>query len=157
MDHNLDLLKCHLHEPTKQFYDRLFELGLFPTITRPTRITQTTATLIDNIFVSEKLHQVFDSCFLLNDISNHLPSLTLLKQTKMLNKEPLEFISQNLNERRLNQIKEKLSNVDWVGNLRSQDVNQNFRILFIHLISITFMKLPYARFRFLQEISIFHD
>ena len=98
MDHNLEILKCHLHEPTKQFHDRLFELGLFPTITRPTRITQTTATLIDNIFVSGKLHQVFDSCILLHDISDHLPSLTLLKQTKMLNKEPLEFISRNLNE-----------------------------------------------------------
>ena len=129
MDHNLDLLKCHLHEPTKHFHDSLFELGLFPTITYPTRITQTTATLIDNIFVSKKLHQAFNSCILLNDISDHLPSLTLLKQTKMLNKEPLEFISRNLNERKLSQINEKLSNVDWVGNLRSQDVNQNFDCL----------------------------
>ena len=129
MDHNLDLLKCHLHEPTKQFHDRLFDLGLFPTITRPTRITQTTATLIDNIFVSEKLYQAFDSCILLNDISDHLPSQALLKQTKVLNKEPLEFTSQNLTGKRLNQINEKLSNVDWVGNLRSQDVNQNFECL----------------------------
>ena len=129
MDHNLDLLKCHLHKPTKHFQDLLFELGLFPTITRPTRITQTTATLIDNIFVSKKLHQAFNSCILLNDISDHLPSLTLLKQTKMLNKEPLEFISRNLNEKKLSQINEKLSNVDWVGTLRAQDVNQNFSCL----------------------------
>ena len=45
------------------------------------------------------------------------------------NKEPLEFISRNLNERKLNQINEKLSNVDWVGSLRSQDVKQNFECL----------------------------
>ena len=47
----------------------------------------------------------------------------------MLNKEPLEFISRNLNERKLSQINEKLSNVDWVGTLRAQDVNQNFNCL----------------------------
>ena len=98
-------------------------------MTHPTRITQTTAALIDNIFVSKKLHQASNSCFLLNDISDHLPSLTLLKQTKMLNKELLEFISRNLNERKLSQINEKLSNVDWVGNLRFHDVDQNFDCL----------------------------
>ena len=129
MDHNLDLLKCHLHEPTKQFHDSLFELGLFPTITRPTRITQTTATLIDNIFVSKKLYQAFDSCIILNDISDHLPTLALLKQTKMLNKEPLEFVSRNLNEKKISRINEKLSNVDWVGTLKAHEVNQNFNCL----------------------------
>ena len=29
-----------------------------------------------------------------------------------------------------------------------------FKFQFLHLTSITFMKLPYARFRFLQKISI---
>ena len=129
MDHNLDLLKCHLHEPTKPFHYSLFELGLFPTITRPTRITQTTATLIDNIFVSKKLYQTFDSCIILNDISDHLPMLALLKQTKMLNKEPLEFVSRNLNEKKISRINEKLLNVDWVGTLKAHEVNQNFNCL----------------------------
>ena len=35
MDHNLDLLKCHLHEPTRAFLNNLVEKGVFSTITRP--------------------------------------------------------------------------------------------------------------------------
>ena len=129
MDHNLDLLKCHLHEPTRAFLDNLVEKGVFPTITHPTRIMQTSATLIDNTFVSRKLHRSFDSGILLSDISDHLPSLVLLKQTKLLNKEPLEFTSRNLNEQKLILINEKLHDIDWNGNLTSSDVNLNFNYL----------------------------
>ena len=56
MDHNLDLLKSHLHTQTQKFLDMLLELNMLPTITRPSRIAQQSATLIDNIFVSERLH-----------------------------------------------------------------------------------------------------
>ena len=129
MDHNLDLLKCHLHEPTRIFLDNLVEKGAFPTITHPTRITQTSATLIDNTFVSRKLHLSFDSGILLTDISDHLPSLVLLEQTKFLNKDPLEFVTRNLNDHKLNLINEKLYDIDWNGNLTSSNVNSTFNFL----------------------------
>ena len=129
MDHNLDLLKCHLHEPTRAFLDNLVEKGVFLTITHPTRIMQTSVTLIDNTFVSSKLHQSFDSGILLSDISEHLPSLVLLKQAKLLNKEPLEFTSRDLNEQKLRLINEKLHDIDWNGSLTSSDVNLNFDYL----------------------------
>ena len=56
MDHNLDLLKCNVHKQTQALLDGLTDKNLLPTITRPTRITQNTAPLLDNIFVSERLH-----------------------------------------------------------------------------------------------------
>ena len=40
MDHNLNLLKVHLHQQTQNFLDILLELNMLPTITRPSRITQ---------------------------------------------------------------------------------------------------------------------
>ena len=79
MDHNLDLLKCNIHEPTRKFLDTLVEKGVLPTITHPTRITQISAMLIDNVFVSSKVHCLFDSGIILLDMSDHLPSLVLLK------------------------------------------------------------------------------
>ena len=51
MDHNLDLLKSHVHKKTQQFLNFNLDHDLFPVITRPTRITHTSATLIDNIFL----------------------------------------------------------------------------------------------------------
>ena len=55
MDHNLDLLKCAEHIMMQKFLNCLLDNDMLPTITRPTRIPQNTATLIDNIFVSSKL------------------------------------------------------------------------------------------------------
>ena len=52
-DFNIDLLKYEDHELTRTFVDTLFSLGLFPLITKPTRITDISETLIDNIFTNQ--------------------------------------------------------------------------------------------------------
>ena len=57
----------------------MIKAGLLPTITRLSRITQMSATLIDNIFISSNLYKNFDSALLLEDISDHLPVMALLK------------------------------------------------------------------------------
>ena len=54
MDHNLDLMKNHLHKNTKTFLDMMLSKDCVPTITKPSRITKSSATLIDNIFISKK-------------------------------------------------------------------------------------------------------
>ena len=51
MDHNLDLLKSSQHAPTHTFLETTYDCGLLPMITKPMRLTHTTATLIDNIIV----------------------------------------------------------------------------------------------------------
>ena len=66
-------------------------LKLWLVITRPTRITQNSATLIDNIYISNNLQCSFDSLILIEDISDHLPTVALLKQTKMSDKTPIEI------------------------------------------------------------------
>ena len=52
----MDLLKANLQKHTQTLIDDLIDKDILPTITCPTRIKQSTATLIDNIFVTEKLH-----------------------------------------------------------------------------------------------------
>ena len=81
MDHNLDLLKSDLHAPTRKLLDTLLDANMLPTITRPSRIMQHSATLIDNIFISQHLQQNFDSAIIIDDISDHLPCIILMKQT----------------------------------------------------------------------------
>ena len=48
-----------------------------PLITKPTRITKSTATLIDNIFTNNANKTGHQSGILLNDISDHLPIFTI--------------------------------------------------------------------------------
>ena len=126
MAHNLDLLKSHIHQSTQSLIDIITQKNMHPTITRPTQVTNTTATLIDNVFIDDKLFRNFDSCVLIEDISNHLPAITLLKQTKYWIKKPIEFNSRGLTDDKLRIIKHKLHRVDWMGELNSNDVTTNF-------------------------------
>ena len=139
MDHNYELLKCHLHKQTQQFLDVILYNDLLLKITRPTRITQTTASPIDNIFVTKTLHRNFDSLILLNDMSDHLPMLTLLKQTKIVDKDPIIFESHCLNDIKLGKIEHELSNINLNGHLNSEDCNVNFNI-FCDILSNTMDK-----------------
>ena len=99
MDHNLDLLKANSHSETQHFIDITLSNNILPCITRPTRITKSTATLTDNIFISQKLHRSFDSCVIINDISYHLPSMVNIHDQGNNNNEPLEFKCRSLNKK----------------------------------------------------------
>ena len=55
LDHNLDFLKSTKHTGTNDFIHSNLDMGMIPTISKPTRITKSSATLIDNIIVRENL------------------------------------------------------------------------------------------------------
>ena len=76
-DWNLDLINHHCHETTGEFLEIMYSRMFFPLITRPTRITSNTATLIDNIFTNN-LNNFSVSGLMFWDISDHLPIFTLL-------------------------------------------------------------------------------
>ena len=126
MDHNIDLLKGSCHNPTQQFITDLPDTDLLPTITRPTRIMNHSATLIDNIYVSNQLHRDFKSTIIVHDLSDHLPSLVMLKQTKLLSKEPLCFNSRCLNEQKLKEVNHRLMRKDWIGLLTGTACDDKF-------------------------------
>ena len=79
-DFNVDLLQYDKHVETNNFIDQLYSHGLQPLITRPTRITRDTKTLIDNIFTTD-LNSHKQSGILINDISDHLPVYVVTRYT----------------------------------------------------------------------------
>ena len=81
IDHNLDFIKHSMHSPTQLYLTQNLDYHMTPTITRPTRITQTSATLIDNLFISLKLQDNYKSGILINDTSDHLPCYVILLDT----------------------------------------------------------------------------
>ena len=82
-DFNLNLLNCENHKMTNEFLDIMYLVfgyyvfRFFPLITRPTRITSYTTTLIDNIFTNNLDNCIFSGLFF-TDISDHLPIFCLL-------------------------------------------------------------------------------
>ena len=52
-DYNINLLNSDTHSPTGHFLDLMYSNMLFPLLTRPTRVTAHSATLIDKIFYKQ--------------------------------------------------------------------------------------------------------
>ena len=76
-DFNIDLLKTD-NSHTRQFLNLMSSYSFLPTINCPTRITEFSATLIDNIFINDLTHK-FGSAAISSDISDHLPVLIHLQ------------------------------------------------------------------------------
>lgn len=72
-DQNMDYLKINFHFNTNKLFDLVTAYGAIPVITKPTRITNSSATLIDNIYINMELTSDYKSAILLYDISDHLP------------------------------------------------------------------------------------
>ena len=128
IDHNLDLLKTHSHSQTSEFLELNLTNDLTPCITKPTHVTHKSATLIDNIFISPKLHQDTTPFILNEDISDHLPTVALLSNQKKCIKECKTITTRDLNEANINKIKEDLNGNDWDTILMNQNCNEGFNI-----------------------------
>ena len=87
LDHNLDLLQSHQHSQTNEFLELNLKKNLLPAISKPTRITNKTATLIDNIMLSTKLQYQMESHIIIDDMSDHLPCLVTLKNQNKSSKK----------------------------------------------------------------------
>ena len=73
-DYNLDPLNCESHQYTKDFLEIMYSNSFIPLINRPTRITATTATLIDNIFTNNHQEKVNSQQGIIPyHISDHFP------------------------------------------------------------------------------------
>jgi hypothetical protein len=88
-DFNIDLLKYNTHNKTNDYIDNVFAKGFLPLILKPTRITQSTATLIDHIY-SNDIKSNSTSGIIINDLVDHF-------RTKQLeNVSSLNLILHNL-------------------------------------------------------------
>ena len=93
---NIDILKQDRHPSTKHFIDIIYSLGLYHLITKPTRITKYTATLVDNIFTNSIDKRTVNG-IIINDITDHFPVFSLCdygvikKHTEMLSTSQYGF------------------------------------------------------------------
>ena len=85
---------------------------LFPLVMRPTRITSTNATLIDNIFTKNLNHVMFNG-LLFTDISDHLPvfSISLDQYNDPDTTTPIVY--RDKSESNLLKFQNELRNINW--------------------------------------------
>ena len=125
MDHNLDLLKYSKHRPTRDFVLLNENINLIPCITRPTCITSSSATLIDNIFVNSDFVRSLKSQILINDISDHLPICTVIENVNIGVTEKWKIVTRKITKGKLKLIQNELQCINWSNYLETHCNNPN--------------------------------
>ena len=125
IDHNSDLLKASVHNSTQRFLEVNLDKGLYPCINKPTRVTNTSATLIDNIFIDCKLLGRHSSRIKIYDISDHLPTILILDHLVLKTNETIKIQCRDMRECTLNKISTELSGITW-ETVITENVNDSF-------------------------------
>ena len=126
-DYNIDLLKDEIHRPTGEYLDLIYSHHMIPTILKPTRITDTSATIIDNILTN--CHENIRTRIILTDITDHLPTV-YFKNLKGLNQtqnpSSKYVYKRNHTDDNIDRFRNRLSKVNWNEILDGDEVNSDY-------------------------------
>ena len=145
-DINLDLLKYSKCSQVSTYVDLLFSFGLLQIITKPTRCTSKSATLIDHI-VTNVINSDLNSAILISYLSDHFPVLHTIKAIAPV-QTPKFIESRNFSKNNLTKFNVALLHFDWNNVLKSNDTQisyNNFSDSFFALYDLYF---PTKKIRF---------
>ena len=112
-DYNINLLSTDSHSETSDFVDDMYSDLFIPAITKPTRITDKSATLIDNIF-SNNMETESIQGILYTGISDHLPVFLIYSDVKVNAAPKKEFIfKRSLSPENVARFCIALNAIDW--------------------------------------------
>jgi hypothetical protein len=146
-DYNIDLLKCDTHQPSSEFLDTNILHSLLPAITKPTRVTNTSATIIDNIFSNYTDAIKLTTCILTTDISDHFPVcyFSLTNSSHSDKTPPSNKKKRDMSLRNIENFKRTIAMQSWetvTANTDTQAAFTNFHNIFTNLYNKCFPFKP---------------
>ena len=144
-DYNIDLLKIDSNEKFSTFYENTTSVGFVPKITLPTRICETTSTLIDNIYtnVIDKSHT---SGILITPISDHQMYFCTMNENFDRSKNAQKYVEVEFcNQENMDKFKNEVANADLYNKLDlniNTDPNYNYEIFSKHLQAAKSKHIP---------------
>ena len=127
-DFNLDLLKFD-DSSVFHFINLMFSFSLFPLITRPTRITNTTATLIDHIWTSN-VDSNINNFIIKTDLSDHYPVVSQFNEVLSKQNHPVYNNKRILSQTALNKFVNDIRKVNWSDVLELNCPDSAYNVFF---------------------------
>ena len=136
-DFNINLLNSDTHTYTQNFLNCLHSYAYIPLITKPTRVTSETATLIDNIFYNDVDHPPILHGILYTDITDHFPVFAVLtpKETKC----DAPHYTRNISPSSMNNFNLTLQQLPWNEVLDQEDCQtaySNFHCIYLLMLMV---------------------
>ena len=131
-DYNINLLKIDSSQHYSRFFENMTTLGFFPQITRLTRLSGDSNTLIDNIFTNN-FCKSYLAGILVTPVSDHLMQFCIIKgrQGRPIHNFPKCIEVENINPLSINNFKHAILKSDIYEKLAKNpdsDPNQNYEI-----------------------------
>ena len=123
-DLNIDCLKYGLSNNVSDYVDVLFSHGLLQIVTKPTRVTLNSATLIDHITTNSS-SACFDVSIIISQLSDHFPLLCVIGPQKPPSK-PKMFSSRDFSVTNIDNFNNSLSSLNWNNVLSSADPQTSY-------------------------------
>ena len=112
-DFNINLLNNNKDSETENFLNILLSHQLIPTITKPTRYTDHSSTLIDNI-ITNCVTSAYKSGVILTDISDHLPAFFFLESKFAKSQEKIiTRTTRIINDTNIHKLMDSLEHFGW--------------------------------------------
>ncbi len=101
---------------------------MLPVITRPTRVTHSSATLIDNLYINSNRIDTLTSGILTLDISDHFPVFVFFGKKNCRGEPPVMIKYRRINDNAITNLQDMLIATDW-SMLDTLDVDKQFERL----------------------------
>ena len=142
-DYNINILNYDSHSATVEFVDMLHSSAFLPLINYPTRITQNSATVIDNIFTDNIGEpECGHNGILVTDITDHFPIFHFWKHTQIAQTGDTYISSQNYSHVNKLSFQQALSEIDWSEKYVLSDTQSAFSLFYPRLIKLFDKQLP---------------
>ena len=112
-DLNINSLDYSINTNVRDFFNLIFQNGIFPLINRPTRVTKSSATIIDHVLTNTIIDSEVQIGIIKTDISNHFAVFVLIKTSLVQPNIKKTFIERDINENSIKYFKSILNSVDW--------------------------------------------
>jgi hypothetical protein len=103
-----------------------FSFGLLQILTKPTRCTDNSASLIDHI-ITNCLTDCFKTVILTTKVSDHFAIIHFLSE-KNPKKEPKIIEKRDFSKRKIENFKDVLKSISWLDVQNAPDVQQGYNI-----------------------------
>jgi hypothetical protein len=140
-DSNLDLLKFETHQNTDEFLNSLGSNSFQPLISQPTRVTDHSATLIDNIFFNSLEYSVI-SGNIVYDLTDHLPNFLIINKYEALSAN-ISKTTRDFSKLNKPDLMNELNSINWPDVFATDlDPSQVFKIFYDIISQIIDRHIP---------------
>ncbi len=113
-DMNVNLFNFETHPKTGNYLEGLFSNGFLPIIVKPTRITNSTATLLDHIYTNS-ITSTGHSGIIITDVADHFGTFYLVNSTKTNNSSRNKIRKRTFSDNNIELFKNKLNQTDFIN------------------------------------------